>query len=136
MWFRMTRFIVMINYEDIMDIIKSKYNSKIKYVKNLNLKKFRDEERAFVVEGIKFVDEAVKEGADIKFLLLSEDVHSKDEIKEIIEIVDENKVVVCSQQVFSSAADTVSTQGILAVINKGAINKEDVINKYKFIGLE
>lgn len=116
-----------------MDIIKSKYNSKIKYVKNLNLKKFRDEERAFVVEGIKFVDEAVKEGADIKFLLLSEDVHSKDEIKEIIEIVDENKVVVCSQQVFSSAADTVSTQGILAVINKGAINKEDVINKYKFI---
>ena len=116
-----------------MDVIKSKDNIKIKYVRNLSLKKFRDEENAFVVEGIKFVIEAINEGADIKFLLISEEMHSKDEVKQIICLVDENKVIICSEQVFSSAADTVSAQGVLAVINKKPINKEDIINKYNFI---
>lgn len=116
-----------------MDIIKSKDNNKIKYVKNLNLKKFRDEENAFVVEGIKFVAEAVNEGADIKFLLISEDVHNKKEIKEIIDSTDEKKIVLCSEQVFDNAADTVSAQGILAVINKNNADKNDVIDNYNFI---
>lgn len=123
----------MTNDEDIMDIIRSKDNSKIKYVRNLNLKKFRDEESAFVVEGIKFVGEAVNEGVDIKFLLVNEEVYSKDEVVKLINFIDENKLVVCTNQVFSSAADTVSAQGVLAVINKNTVNKNDVINKYKFI---
>lgn len=116
-----------------MDVIKSKDNNKIKYVRNLNLKKFRDEENAFVVEGIKFVIEAINEGADIKFLLLNEEVQGKDGVKQIIDLVNENNIIICSEQVFNSVADTVSAQGVLAVINKNVINKEDIINKYNFI---
>ena len=55
-----------------MDIITSKDNIKIKYIRSLNMKKFRDEENAFLVEGIKFVEEAINENADIKLLLVSE----------------------------------------------------------------
>mgnify|MGYP000860839899 CR=1 FL=1 len=116
-----------------MDIIKSKDNNKIKYVRNLNLKKFRDEENAFFVEGIKFVHEAVNEGTDIKFILVSEEAHNKNEVKSIIDFIDEKKVVLCSEQVFGSAADTVSAQGILAVINKIMADQNDVINNCKFI---
>ncbi len=50
-----------------MDIIKSKDNSKIKYVRLLNSKKGRDEENAFIVEGIKFVNEAINENSHIMY---------------------------------------------------------------------
>ncbi len=116
-----------------MDVIKSKDNSKIKYVRNLSLKKFRDEENAFTVEGIKFVIEAINEEADIKLLLISEEVQNRDEVKQIIGLINLNNVAMCSEQVFNSAADTVSTQGVLAVINKKTTNKQDVIDNYNFI---
>ena len=116
-----------------MDIITSKDNNKIKYVRNLNSKKFRDEENAFIVEGIKFVDEAINEGADIKFLLANAEVLNKNEVEKIIDFIDENKIVVCSNQVFESAADTVNAQGVLAVINKNTKAQNDVIDKYNFI---
>ena len=117
----------------IMDIIKSKDNNKIKYVKNLNLKKFRDEENAFVVEGTKFVAEAVNEGADIKFLLVSGKVWDRNDIRSIAESIDGKKLVLCSDHVFGAAADTVNAQGILAVINKSREDKDDVLNNYNFI---
>lgn len=114
-----------------MDIIKSKDNNKIKYIRNLSLKKFRDEENTFIVEGIKFVDEAINEKADIKFLLVSEEV-LKHVVKKICTI-DAQKLVVCSNRVFNSVADTVNAQGILAVINKKTFEVNEVINEYKFI---
>lgn len=116
-----------------MDIIKSKDNNKIKYVRNLSTKKYRDEENTFIVEGIKFVFEAINEKADIKFLLISEDAYNKKEIKSITDSIDDKKIVLCSNQVFDSAADTVSAQGVLAVINKNIADKNDIINNYKFI---
>jgi len=116
-----------------MDIITSKENNKIKYARNLNLKKFRDEESAFVVEGIKFVLEAVNEGADIKLLLVSEEVLNKYEVGKLIDSVDKNNTAVCSAKVFESAADTVNAQGVLAIINKNTTVQNDVIDKYNFI---
>ena len=116
-----------------MDIITSKDNNKIKYVRSLNIKKFRDEENAFVVEGIKFVDEAINENADIKFLLVSEEALNKSEVKRLIDSIDESKAAVCTAQVFSSAADTVNAQGVLAVINKNTAFQNDIIDKFNFI---
>lgn len=112
-----------------MELIKSKDNNKIKYVRNLNLKKFRDQENAFVVEGMKFVKEALNEGADIKFILMSEEVRAKNDLRGL----DETEIFVCSDQVFERAADTVSSQGILAVINKSRKNEDDIFEKYNFI---
>jgi len=53
-----------------MEIIKSKDNNKIKYVRSLNNKKNRDSEGSFIVEGVKFVNEAINENAQIKLILL------------------------------------------------------------------
>lgn len=116
-----------------MDIITSKDNIKIKYVRSLNLKKFRDEENAFLVEGIKFVEEAINENADIKLLLVSEETLNKSEVKKLIDSIDESKAVVCTAQVFNSAADTVNAQGVLAVINKNTVSQNDLIDKFNFI---
>jgi len=116
-----------------MDIITSKDNIKIKYIRSLNLKKFRDEENAFLVEGIKFVEEAINENADIKLLLVSEETLNKSEVKKLIDSIDESKAVVCTAQVFNSAADTVNAQGVLAVINKNTAFQNDIIDKFNFI---
>ncbi len=116
-----------------MDIITSKENIKIKYVRNLNLKKFRDKENVFVLEGIKFIQEAVDEEADIKFLLVSQDALNKNEVQKLIESVDKNKSFVCSAETFNSAADTVNAQGVLAVISKNTAPQSDIIDKFNFI---
>ncbi len=116
-----------------MDIITSKENSKIKYVRNLNLKKFRDEENAFVVEGIKFVQEAVNEEADIKFLLVSQEALNKNEVQKFISSMDKNKSFVCTAETFDRAAHTVNAQGVIAVVSKNTASQIDIIENFNFI---
>lgn len=116
-----------------MDIIRSKDNNKIKYIRNLNQKKFRDREEAFVAEGVKFVYEALNEKADIKLLLISEEALNKNEVDKLMDSVDKDKVVVCSAKVFDSAADTVNAQGVLAVINKNTPDPNEAADRYPFI---
>ncbi|MFA9423528.1 MAG: TrmH family RNA methyltransferase [Sedimentibacter sp.] len=118
-----------------MDIIKSKDNSKIKYVRSLSSKKFRDEEHTFVVEGIKFANEALKEKADIKYVVISESALNKTEVNLFLECIKENSVdlIACDDNVFNSIADTINAQGVLAVINKKNYFWEETLKEYNFI---
>jgi len=118
-----------------MDIIKSKDNSKIKYVRSLNSKKSRDDENSFIVEGIKFVNEAIKEKADIKFILISESAFNKSEINWLLDCINKSEIetIVCDDNIFNSTADTINAQGVLAVINKGNYSRKEILNKYKFV---
>lgn len=118
-----------------MEIIKSKDNSKIKYVRSLNSKKSREQSSSFVVEGIKFVKETILENANIKFLLLSTSGVQKIEILEIINICEEKNIdyFIAEDVIFDYASDTIHAQGILAVVNKQNYETEKVLNSYKFI---
>lgn len=115
-----------------MDIIKSKDNSKIRYVRSLGIRKSRDEENAFVVEGPKFVNEAMEEKVNITSLIFDEDALKKTHVKEIYDFAlkSEIEAAVCQDNIFKTVADTMSSQGVLAVIKK----KKNVstINDYKF----
>jgi len=117
-----------------MDIIKSKDNNKIKYVRSLSSKKFRDEEDAFIVEGIKFVNEAIKEKADIEYILISESAIGKSEVDELLKFSKDSfiETIACDDNVFNNAADTINAQGVLAVINKKEYSREEAIKEYKF----
>ena len=66
-----------------MDIIRSKDNSKIRYVRSLSSKKGRDGSNAFTVEGIKFVNEAISENAHISILIFTENALKKTHVREI-----------------------------------------------------
>ena len=48
-----------------MQVISSKDNEQIKYIKKLKDKKFRDETNEYIVEGIKLVREAIEEAVNI-----------------------------------------------------------------------
>ena len=118
-----------------MDIITSKDNIKIKYVRSLGAKKFRDLDDAFIVEGIKFVNEAIKEKANIKFILISEGALEKNEVKELLEklISGSIETVLCTDNIFDSAADTINAQGVLAVIIKKNNDAEEALKNYRFV---
>ena len=90
-------------------IITSRDNQIIKDIIKLKDKKYRKE--AYLVEGIKQVDEAVKENAKIQKIVYSEDFADKERFSsfETIEV---------STKLFNEITDTVTPQGILAVVEK------------------
>jgi TrmH family RNA methyltransferase len=91
-------------------MIISKDNELIKHIKSLNQKKFRHEFGEYFVEGIKLVDEAINEKLDISKIIICESLlERKIETKNYsVEYVNEN--------VFKYLSDTVTPQGIMAVI--------------------
>jgi len=115
-----------------MDIIKSKDNGKIRCVRSLSSKKGRDEENAFIVEGIKFIKEAIGEKAHIKSLVFNENTLIKTQTKEIYDFAlkSEIEIIICQDNVFKTVADTMSSQGVIAVINRKKNTK--TIDDFKF----
>ena len=90
-------------------VITSFDNAKVAEVIKLADKKYRKTLSRYVIEGARLVSDAVKYGAEIVSVFVAESVAS---------IYDyENKIVV-SDKVFAKMSDTVSSQGILAVVNK------------------
>ncbi|MDO4283558.1 MAG: RNA methyltransferase [Clostridia bacterium] len=105
-----------------MDTIISKSNEKVKYIKSLNDKKFRKKYKAFYLEGIKVVTEILrsKKAIDVMFIAYSEDllIHSNGGEELLSKLKEESKIecVKFSESIFCYVTDTVTPQGILAVV--------------------
>ena len=104
-----------------MQIISSKDNEQIKYIKKLKDKKFRDETNEYLVEGIKLVKEAIEENVTIKTIVVCEDCDNNGVLEQslLYEIAKYNCIYV-TKKLFNSITDVVNPQGILAVVEKGA----------------
>ena len=101
-----------------MEVITSKSNEKVKYIKSLNDKKFREKYNSYFVEGIKVINEIMEQAIDdITFIACFLD-NLKD--SEIIEKIKQKNIpiIYLSKEIFEYITDTKSPQGILAVINK------------------
>lgn len=118
-----------------MEIIKSKDNSKIKYIRSLNSKKNRKNDSAFVVEGIKFVKESINEDADLTFVLVSESASQRNDVLELLRTLEENKIeyYLSDDNIFNSVTETINAQGVLSVVSKRTHVKEQILHNYKFI---
>ncbi|WP_097027608.1 TrmH family RNA methyltransferase [Clostridium peptidivorans] len=99
-----------------MEKITSKDNSSIKEVRKFKEKKYRTANKKFLVEGFRFVEEAVKSNFYIEELFISEEALErfygydfKCKIKEY------TKVYSLEDKLFKTLTNTESPQGILAV---------------------
>lgn len=110
-----------------MQVITSKDNEVIKSIRKLKDKKYREIENKYIVEGIKLIEEAIEEKAEIDTVVVCEDcVENKTiEQKLLYEIAKYNCVYV-SEKVFSAVTEVTNPQGILAVVKKE--NREEDIN--------
>ena len=114
-----------------MEIISSKDNKRIKYIRSLLEKGgIRKKNHSFVVEGIKLVDEALEYG-NVLDIIVSESLYEEivsgdlsrnallsDNGKHIIKQVKQGtSLTVVSDAVFKSVSETITPQGVIAVVD-------------------
>lgn len=114
-----------------MEIISSKDNKRIKYIRSLLEKgSIRKKNHSFVVEGIKLVDEALEYGGVLDIIVseslyeeivsgdLSRNALLSDNGKHIIKQVKQGtSLTVVSDAVFKSVSETITPQGVIAVVD-------------------
>ena len=102
-----------------MQVITSKDNEVIKNIRKLKEKKYREQEKKYIIEGIKLIEEAVEEKAKIDAIVVCEDCVKDGTIEQklLYEIAKYNCIYV-SEKVFSAVTEVTNPQGILAVVEK------------------
>ncbi|GAA0181907.1 RNA methyltransferase [Clostridium sediminicola] len=104
-----------------MKAINSKDNSIIKEIKKLNIKKYRTENKRFLIEGIRFVEEALKSEFNIPYIFVCESLIGK--IEGNINLKKSNtEVYLLNEKLMKYICNTQTPQGIAAVIDM----KEDL----------
>ncbi len=107
-----------------MKFIQSKENKIFKQYKNLNKRKFRDTYNQFLIEGEKFIDDAIDKNQSIECIIVN------NFYEKYFEKYKEYEIVSLEDTLFNELSDTVHSQGVIAVINKNQsmdISLEDPI---------
>ena len=108
-----------------MQVISSKDNEIVKNIRKLKVKKYRDIENCYVIEGIKLIEEAIAENAKIKEIVVCEECINSGEIdKDTLYEIAKYNVIYVTEKVFNAITDVKTPQGILAVIEKNTSNKD------------
>lgn len=108
-----------------MQIISSKDNELVKHIKKLKDKKYRDESNEYIVEGVKLIEEAVKENAKIKKIIICEDTTRTYEIPTSVMLeIAKYECIYVTDKIFSSITQVTNPQGVMAIIEKNNQNQE------------
>lgn len=109
-----------------MQKITSKDNDFIKHVKKLKDKKYRDEAGEYIIEGIKLIEEAIQENAQIKQIVICEENEKTNAIsKSLMYEISKYDCIYVTQKVFSSITQVVAPQGIFAIVAKRGIENDE-----------
>ncbi len=117
-------------------MITSKSNELIKKIKSLSLKKYRDNYKEYIVEGIKMALEAI-DMAEVTSVVYCDELLSADDIGKIKRAIKSKKLsedvlVSVSKNVFKYISDTITPQGVIAVVKMNS-GKFDSSNEPIFI---
>lgn len=117
--------------------ITSKDNETIKHIRKLKEKKYRDEYGEYVIEGIKLINEAIEENANIKTILVCDNCNKIEKINQnsMYEVAKQNCLYV-DEKVFNTITDVQNPQGILAVVEKSGEEKEINYNEDVIVVLD
>lgn len=122
-------------HEVTMERIESLTNSKVKLAASLAKGKTRQQEKAFVTEGVRLCEEAMKaaEQGDwtIRFGLITPEQLASPRGAALAALADEMGVVLYEtpEAVYKKAAQVVSPQGVLFVVNCRSAEPQDVIRR-------
>ena len=84
-----------------MQIISSKENESIKHIKKLKDKKQRNISNEYIIEGIKLVQEAIQEKANIKQIVLCDDCEKTESIsKELMYEIAKYECVYVTENIY------------------------------------
>lgn len=112
-----------------MQKISSKENELIKHIRKLKDKKQRDISQEYVIEGIKLLEEAIKEKAKIKQIIICEECEKVETIsKELMYEIAKYECIYVTKKIYNILTEVKAPQGILAVIEKQNQGPEENIN--------
>lgn len=116
-----------------MKVISSKENEFIKHVKKLKDKKYRDISNEYLIEGIKILEEAIKEKANIKQIIICDDCEKTSNIpKELMYEIAKQECVYVTSKLFNTLTEVSNPQGILAIVEKNNVQEKLNIGSIDF----
>ncbi|MCI7300277.1 MAG: RNA methyltransferase [Clostridiales Family XIII bacterium] len=101
--------------------ITSKENQIFKLCSKLTMRKHRDQEGLYLIEGEKLVREAIESGQRIKVIAVAESSGLRPDFSE--------EIVFMEDKLFTKLAQTKTTQGILAVVETRELTEEEFLKK-------
>lgn len=108
-----------------MQVISSKDNDLIKHIRKLKDKKYRDENNEYLIEGVKLIEEAVKENAEIKKVIVCDDTTRTYEIPTNVMLeIAKYECVYVTEKIFNLITQVTNPQGIMAIVKKNVTNSE------------
>lgn len=101
--------------------ITSRENPTYKLIKTLSQKKVRESSELFLIEGTRLLEEANNRGVKIKYLIINETAEN------VPKITQDCQVLRLLNNLFKRVSDTISPQGIIAVVEQIEISLADII---------
>jgi TrmH family RNA methyltransferase len=108
------------------DWITSTANPRVKAIRALRLRKHRDRETRFWIEGIHIVHEALAMGAAVDLLVHAPELLTSDHAQELMVQVPPNRRLAVSSRVFESLSSREGPQGMGAVVRMASYSLEDI----------
>lgn len=109
-----------------MNKIESKENSLIKEIKKLQKKKYRNEKEQFIIEGFRFVSEALQSSFQVPYILISDSGIDRYKNFNIEGLLQKDTVVYYTKDsILRELCDTNNPQGILGIVNNKKVDTVD-----------
>ena len=106
--------------------------NKIKYLKSLSIKKFREAEQKVLLEGYRIISESIKSSLRFEHIWINENLKLNKDIKILLDIIKEQNISFNfeSEKKIKSISNTKNTQGVLALVNiKDFYNNQIITDK-------
>lgn len=110
-------------------IIESISNPRVKEWAALAARKTRDRAGRFLVEGVHLVAEALESGAQVETIVYAKDRGLPDELGRLAPASVE--LVATSEKVLMKCTDTLTPQGVFAVVRKPAHAAADILHRHR-----
>ncbi len=101
---------------ELADQISSLRNPKVKFLRSLRQRKYREREGCFLVEGIRAVEEALDCGAAVETLVYAPDLLVSERAQVLLGRVEPDRRLALSGDAFRSLSDRDEPQGLAAVV--------------------
>ena len=110
--------------------IRSSHNSLLKLAASLKIKKHRDDNSLFVVEGVRLVEEATQAGWEIMAAISTSKAYKQERVQGIVKQLTERscRIAVIEEELYAKITDTEQPQGIMALVRKKETRLEEIVN--------
>lgn len=96
-------------------VIESKDNGKVKLINSLKTKKYRDKHELMIMEGLRAVNQLIDSKISLDMIAFSESMYTGNEECRKIYAEYSDIAIIVKDNIFDQLADTVNSQGVIAI---------------------